>query len=143
MAEPVPDSIELAGDGLCLRPYRREDAGALVAAARESVESVGRWLAWCHAGYAGADAEGWIAHCAEGWRSGEHYAFAVFDAGSAGFCGSVGLNQRNRAHNFMNLGYWIRESPKMAYKSKFEPIEGFMGGVWRRLGRRQTEETRA
>ena len=51
-----------------------------------------------------------IAHCAEGWRSGEHYAFAVFDAGSAGFCGSVGLNQRNRAHNFMNLGYWIREN---------------------------------
>jgi len=35
------------------------------------------------------------------------------------------------------LGYWIRESPKMAYKSKFEPIEGFMGGVWRRLGRRE------
>ena len=28
----------------------------------------------------------------------------------------------------------------MAYKSKFEPIEGFVGGVWRRLGRRQTED---
>jgi hypothetical protein len=26
----------------------------------------------------------------------------------------------------------------MAYKSKFEPVEGFAGGVWRRLGRRQT-----
>jgi len=24
----------------------------------------------------------------------------------------------------------------MAYKSKFEPIEGFIGGAWRRLGRR-------
>src|SRR5881394_2262616 len=38
---------------------------------------------------------------------------------------------------YLYLGYWIRESPKMAYKSKFEPIEGFMGGVWRRLGRRE------
>jgi arginyl-tRNA--protein-N-Asp/Glu arginylyltransferase len=25
----------------------------------------------------------------------------------------------------------------MAYKSKFEPIEGFIGGSWRRLGRRE------
>jgi arginyl-tRNA--protein-N-Asp/Glu arginylyltransferase len=31
----------------------------------------------------------------------------------------------------------------MAYKSKFEPIEGFTGGNWRRLGRRLTEENRA
>jgi len=28
----------------------------------------------------------------------------------------------------------------MAYKSKFEPIEGFVGGAWRRLGRRPAEE---
>jgi len=38
---------------------------------------------------------------------------------------------------YLYLGYWIRESPKMAYKSKFEPIEGFIGGSWRRLGRRE------
>ena len=43
---------------------------------------------------------------------------------------------------YLYLGYWIRESPKMAYKSKFEPIEGFVGGIWRRLGARQTEEPR-
>jgi arginyl-tRNA--protein-N-Asp/Glu arginylyltransferase len=38
---------------------------------------------------------------------------------------------------FLYLGYWIRESPKMAYKSRFEPIEGFIGGAWRRLGRKE------
>ena len=43
---------------------------------------------------------------------------------------------------YLYLGYWIRESPKMAYKSKFEPIEGFVGGTWRRLGQRQTEDPR-
>jgi len=37
---------------------------------------------------------------------------------------------------YLYLGYWIRESPKMAYKSKFAPIEGFIGGTWRRLGGR-------
>jgi arginine-tRNA-protein transferase len=35
---------------------------------------------------------------------------------------------------YLYLGYWIKESPKMAYKSRFAPIEGFVGGEWRRLG---------
>jgi hypothetical protein len=30
----------------------------------------------------------------------------------------------------------------MAYKSKFEPIEGFSGGVWRRLVHRPNGEMR-
>ena len=110
MGEPVGTSTELVADGLVLRPYRTEDAPALVAAANESVDSVGRWLPWCHAGYAVPDADRWIAQCREGWSNGEHYAFAVFDAGSSDFCGAVGLNQRNREHNFMNLGYWVRAS---------------------------------
>jgi RimJ/RimL family protein N-acetyltransferase len=109
VSEPVPESVELNGDGLLLRPYRQEDSRMLAAAARESAESVGAWLPWCHADYSDAEADEWIARCAEGWRSGEHYAFAAFDA-AAQFLGSVGLNQRNRPHNFMNLGYWIRAS---------------------------------
>ena len=36
---------------------------------------------------------------------------------------------------YLYLGYWIRESPKMAYKSRFMPIEGFTGGGWRRLSK--------
>ena len=31
---------------------------------------------------------------------------------------------------YLYLGYWIRESPKMAYKASFRPIEGLMGGRW-------------
>jgi arginine-tRNA-protein transferase len=31
------------------------------------------------------------------------------------------------------LGYWIRESGKMAYKARFRPIEGRIGGTWREL----------
>ena len=29
------------------------------------------------------------------------------------------------------LGYWIKNSRKMSYKSGFKPIEGFVEGVWR------------
>ncbi|MDR2207690.1 MAG: arginyltransferase [Azoarcus sp.] len=31
------------------------------------------------------------------------------------------------------LGYWIRESHKMAYKTRFRPIEGYREGLWREI----------
>lgn len=34
---------------------------------------------------------------------------------------------------YLYLGYWIRDSRKMAYKARFRPIEGRLGGVWREL----------
>jgi len=40
---------------------------------------------------------------------------------------------------YLYLGYWIRNSRKMAYKAKFQPIEGLIGGEWRRLVGRDFE----
>lgn len=34
---------------------------------------------------------------------------------------------------YLYLGYWIRESPKMAYKSRFRPLEGLADGLWKPL----------
>jgi len=34
---------------------------------------------------------------------------------------------------YLYLGYWIRESPKMAYKAAFKPIEGLLAGKWTAL----------
>ena len=34
---------------------------------------------------------------------------------------------------YLYLGYWIRDSRKMAYKARFRPIEGLIDGIWREL----------
>ena len=41
-------------------------------------------------------------------------------------CRSLGLP-------YLYLGYWIKNSRKMAYKAKFRPIEGLIDGEWRLL----------
>lgn len=93
------------------RPYRDDDAPALLAAVRESVESVGRWLPWCTADYGEQHAIDWIRHCQQSWTNGDQFAFAIFDANDE-FLGAVGLSHRNREHNFASIGYWIRESAR-------------------------------
>lgn len=34
---------------------------------------------------------------------------------------------------YLYLGYWIRDSRKMSYKSAFRPIEGLLDGQWRTM----------
>lgn len=34
---------------------------------------------------------------------------------------------------YIYLGYWIRESPKMSYKTNFQPLEGLQQGEWKML----------
>ena len=33
------------------------------------------------------------------------------------------------------LGYWISDSPKMAYKSRFQPLEALIDGKWQSLNK--------
>jgi arginyl-tRNA--protein-N-Asp/Glu arginylyltransferase len=37
---------------------------------------------------------------------------------------------RNLDMPYVYLGYWIKESPKMAYKSNFQPLEALKQGKW-------------
>lgn len=35
--------------------------------------------------------------------------------------------------DFVYLGYWIKNSRKMAYKTEFQPAQGLLGGTWQTL----------
>ncbi|HJU26447.1 MAG TPA: GNAT family N-acetyltransferase, partial [Rhodanobacteraceae bacterium] len=106
----IPDrsGCLFAGDGIMIRPWRRADIDALYEAARESLDTVGRWLPWCHEDYARTDSEAWIQHCSAAWNAGEQYAFAILAEGAPRILGGVGLNKFDPVRRSANLGYWIR-----------------------------------
>ena len=100
----------LADSRTVIRPLRPEDAAACHAAVRESLETVGRWMPWCHSAYSLRDSQQWIATCQDQWVEGQAYEFGIFDPEGAEVWGCVGINQLNRTHSFGNLGFWVRAS---------------------------------
>lgn len=40
---------------------------------------------------------------------------------------------KNIGLDYVYLGYLVKESPKMGYKKRFSPLEGYFDGVWRRI----------
>jgi RimJ/RimL family protein N-acetyltransferase len=94
---------------LRLRPVCLEDADTVYTSIRESIEPLGRWMDWCHIGYAREDSDAWIAATRSAWEAGGAYEFLVFER-SGRHVGAVGLNQFNRENNGANLGYWVRQS---------------------------------
>ena len=93
-----------------IRPFEKSDADNFVAAVRESVEGVGKWMDWCRADYSPDDAHTWIETCHQNSADGTAYEFALVDPDTGEFFGGAGVNQINTAHNFANVGYWVRQS---------------------------------
>jgi arginine-tRNA-protein transferase len=44
---------------------------------------------------------------------------------------------------YVYLGYWVPDSPKMAYKARFRPVEILSGGIWRVLTDAESESLAA
>jgi len=108
--QALGDLQQLHVPGLLLRPFVDSDAPAFAGAALESVDTVGRWMPWCHAGFGAETALAWFATCRSGREDGSAYEFGVFDAVSGDLVGGVGLNLINTQHRYCNLGYWVRQS---------------------------------
>ncbi len=65
------------------------------------------------------------------------YSFFVpeLERRSLGTLAILWLIERARALGlpYVYLGYWVSDSPKMAYKARFRPVEVLVRGVWRML----------
>ncbi|MEJ0004198.1 MAG: GNAT family N-acetyltransferase [Pararobbsia sp.] len=95
---------------LCIRPFEPGDSPAFVDAALESIDTVGRWMSWCHRDLSLADAQAWIQRCAADLEAGTCFDVGVFSLGDGQLLGGISINQINRDHGFGNIGYWIRAS---------------------------------
>ncbi|HWB00730.1 MAG TPA: GNAT family protein [Pirellulales bacterium] len=103
-------SVQLSDSLVLLRPPRSDDADAMVAAARESAASVGRWLPWCHANYAKHESLAWIDAVRAAWEANEAFSFLIFDRGNGLLQGGCAINEIDRLRLRANLGYWVRSS---------------------------------
>lgn len=100
---------QIQAPGLVLRPFEERDAPQFTHAVRESVETVGHWMPWCHAAYTEADALDWFRACHAREAAGRAHEFGMFTQAGNVFIGGTGLNQINHEHAFCNLGYWVRQ----------------------------------
>lgn len=96
--------------GLLFREFRDTDAQDFANAARESVDTVGRWMPWCTASFSEQNALDWFAMCRASRDAQTGHEFGVFSEDAGRLLGGVGLNAINQQNLFCNLGYWVRQS---------------------------------
>jgi ribosomal-protein-serine acetyltransferase len=95
---------------LRLRPYRPQDAPDLYDAVRDSLPELCQFMPWCHADYALAESQQWLASRQEAWINGEDYSFAIEEADTQRYLGGCGINRINHLNRYANLGYWVRSN---------------------------------
>jgi RimJ/RimL family protein N-acetyltransferase len=98
------DPFTLTVDGLVLRPWRPEDAPAVLRALRDP--DVAAWNPADQQSPDLAAAEQWVADRAD-WSPPEHASFAVVVADSATVVGSVSLFKVDRVNSCADIGYWV------------------------------------
>ena len=91
-----------------VRPFARADVASLHEAVRGSIDSLSRWLPWCHADYSLRDAQRWVDYCLASSSDNAEYPLGVFNADGE-VVGGTGLSHVNRACNMANIGYWVSQ----------------------------------
>ena len=91
-----------------IRPFQPQDTRLLFGAVQESSDQLCAWMTWCHPNYGVEHCNAFVADSIAAWEKGREFSFAIIDSADGTLLGSVGINQVNLAHNFANLGYWVR-----------------------------------
>lgn len=94
-----------------LRPFRRRDVEALIAAVGTSLEELERWLPWAHSRYGRPDALRFIRDSAAAWVEGRAYDFAIRRPESPDrHVGNISIWPTSRRERAGEVGYWISSS---------------------------------
>jgi ribosomal-protein-serine acetyltransferase len=102
--EPEPTEPRIS-----IRPYRVEDAPALLEAALASVTEIRPFGSWCRPEMTLEEVRAWIQAQVQAFEAREAFEFAIL-AEDGRYLGGCGLNQIDRFNRRANLGYWVRSS---------------------------------
>jgi RimJ/RimL family protein N-acetyltransferase len=92
--------MEIRDEHLVLRPIEAGDAGAIEAGLADPETS--RYMLQIPTPYTPEDARSWVKRCDQVWREGTSYPFAIVDAVSGDFLGSIELSGDSGS-----IGYWV------------------------------------
>ena len=97
---------------IALRPLRTDDAPAMYAAVRESIQDLKPWVSWAHDDYQMQETQNWITIAQARWNDRSYFGFAIIDTKTDTFLGGLSLSQIHPLYHFCNLGYWIRSTQR-------------------------------
>ena len=100
----------LSDGTIALRPLCPSDAAALYESVVESIAHLSPWVPWCHAGYARAETDSFIAFAEKAWSERGEYPFGIFSAADGRHLGGIGINHIVKPYQLGNVGYWVRSS---------------------------------
>lgn len=87
---PTPPNPPLSDGVVTLRPFRAEDAPAVAAACQDP--EIQRWIPMIPVPYAEADSRRFILLTLQAWHDGTGYEFAIADAATDRYIGSIGIH---------------------------------------------------
>jgi len=93
-------------DGVVLRRWRVDEAGALHRAVAESFDHLVPWMPWAVADYAERDALEYLVRAEHEWATGEAFAYRIVAADGV-TAGSCSLMARIGPGG-LEIGYWLR-----------------------------------
>ncbi|MCX7123076.1 MAG: GNAT family N-acetyltransferase [Gammaproteobacteria bacterium] len=97
---------------IAIRPSELEDAEAIFAMVKESIETTYPVQGWCHSGYTLEDAKGWIEHSKAAREAGKEYHFVIYNSDSNRLIGTTSIIRVDQANQLAQTGYFIRESER-------------------------------
>lgn len=106
----LPMFDELQAERVMIRPYRENDAQALVEAVSESRDHIRPWLGFADAHQTVEESRDWIIQQQAKFLLRDDMAFCLLGKTSGKLVGGMGLHTRSWKARSFEIGYWLRVS---------------------------------